>query len=31
MSKYTDEQLRNAVDKVFQQFDTDNSQTLDRN
>ena len=27
---YSDEQLRDAVDAVFGQFDADNSQTLDR-
>lgn len=28
---YTDEQLKSAVDAVFGQFDTDNSNTLDKN
>ncbi len=28
---YTDEQLRQAVDAVFNQYDTDKSQSLDRN
>ena len=28
---YSDEQLRQAVDAVFSQFDADNSGTLDRN
>ena len=28
---YTDEQLRNAVDAVFSQFDADNSGALDAN
>ena len=28
---YNDEQLRQAVDAVFSQFDADNSNTLDRN
>jgi len=26
---YSDQQLRDAVDAVFAQFDTDNSQSLD--
>ena len=28
---YSNDQLREAVDAVFSQFDADNSQTLDRN
>ncbi len=28
---YTDDQLRQAVDAVFNQYDTDKSQSLDRN
>lgn len=28
---YTDQQLREAVDAVFEKFDTDGSHTLDRN